>query len=86
MMTIEAKIIDCLKDRQSKWTGLHIILLRFEKEEWKEAWTAVHKLAQSGVIEKEPHVQYHELTKTPMGMYYLYRYLEPTKPKLGIVE
>lgn len=86
METVESKIIEALKRRDAKWTGLHIILMRFEKEEWQAAWQAVHNLATQGIIEKKGHIHYHEIAKTPAGMLYLYRYLPKMKPQLGVVE
>ena len=86
METIESRIIEALKRRDAKWTGLHVILMRFEPEEQSKAWHKVIELAQSGIIEKKGHIHYHEITKTPAGMLYLYRYLPKMKPQLGVVE
>ena len=84
--TVESKIIEALKQRDGKWTGLHVILLRFEKDEWTEAWKTVHRLVEANIIEKKAHIQYHELAKTPMGVFYLYRYIASQKPALRVVE
>ena len=86
METIESKIIATLKARDAKWTGLHVILLRFEPEEQANAWQKVVQLAMDGIIEKKGHIHYHEIAKTPAGMLYLYRYVPKMKPQLGVVE
>ena len=84
--TAEGKVVEALQRRPAKWTGLHIIMMRFEKEEWGVCWKAVSDLVNQGIIERKSYILHHDIAQTPTGVLYLYRYLPKMKPELGVVK
>lgn len=87
METLESRIIEFLKTRDGKWTGLHVIASMFDFDYWGQVEGALELLVSEGVIEKHfyPPQRMKDGKMQPAG-FTLFRYVPPVKPQLTVVK